>query len=321
MTAYNLGSILLFALLIAGCSEEQPSQNKQTPLTLGTDNGKSVALKIPGVGDENDVKELETDANGVVTGTIDRSNTQVEPEAEDSTTNTGAPRPLILSDVISNRFSNAIQNTAVPGILEAEFHPIGWSTDGKFAYAVEPPGEASGNYLLNVYVQDLVTDKILWQDKYKNPEEATTGVQSFSAYWEANRATMESVLKQYGIKQSSDSVLFAGVINNNGDRIDYVVKKTLKGQPDLGNLAMVTDYQVQVTSDKLGTKIVHKEQYQKTRVLDVDVIGYLRGIDEKRVGLLIAGVNRGWEGPPHTTWFKVVGTNLNHGFKQPQNQL
>ena len=319
MTSFQLGSIGLCLVLLAGCSEDEPPKTATTPLTLNIDNTSQVALKIPGVDDEiPEVAELSTDENGIVTGAIERSDVPVEQDTGTSVPTIDIPRPLLLSDVVHNRFSNLLQGPAGVEILDAVFYPLGWSPDGKLAYAIEPPDEAVGSYFLNVYIQDLVTDKILWQDKYQSKPETTTDVESFAAYWQVNQSKMEAQLKKYSIKQVGDSVLFAGSISNKDDRLDYVVKKKLKGQPDLGNLAVVTEYQVMVTSDKLGSKTVHKEKVNNnTRMLDVDVIGYLRGDDEERVALLIAGVRRGWEGPPHTTWFKVVGTNLKRGFKKP----
>ena len=320
MTSFQLGSIGICLVLLAGCSEEKPPQDTQTPLTLNVDNSSQVALKIPGVDDEiPEIAELTTDEKGIVTGTIDRADVPATVDTDSNVPTIDIPRPLLLSDVVHNRFSNLLQGPAGVEILDAVFYPLGWSPDGKLAYAIEPPDEAVGSYFLNVYVQDLVTDKILWQDKYQSKPESTTDIQSFAAYWQANQAKMEAQLQKYKIKQVNDSVLFAGSISNKDDRLDYVVQKKLKGQPDLGNLAMVTEYQVTVTSDNLGSKTVHKEKIKNNeRILDVDVIGYLRGDDEERVALLIAGVRRGWEGPPHTTWFKVVGTNVKRGFKKPK---
>lgn len=316
MTSFQLSAITLSALLVVGCSEEQPPQNTTTPVTLNADDTKEVSLKIPGVGDEADVPQLKVDDNGVIKGSIERATVPVVTEDASNLPIDGIPRPLLLSDVVHNRFSNLMQGPSELPILDAEFYPLGWSTDGKFAYAIEPPDEAVGSYFLNVYIQDLVTDKIIWQDKYQSEPESTTGIQNFADYWQANQSKMDAQFKKYGIKKIDDTVLFAGSINTDDDRLDYVVQKKLKGQPDLGNIALVTEYQVMVTSDKLGRKTVHKEQYKTPiRILDVDVIGYLRGDDKKRVALLIAGVRRGWEGPPHTTWFKVVGTNLRSGFK------
>ena len=316
MTSFQLSAIMLSALLVVGCSEEQPPQNTTTPVVLDAENTEEVSLKIPGVDDQPDVPQLKADADGVILGSIERAEVPVADEASDLST-ADIPRPLLLSDVVHNRFSNLLEGTGGAQILDAVFYPLGWSEDGRFAYAIEPPDEAVGSYFLNVYIQDLVTDKIIWEDKYQSVPEATTGIQSFAAYWQANQSKMDAQLKKHGIKQVNDSVLFAGSISNNDDRLDYVVKKKLKGQPDFGNLAMVTEYQVMVTSDNLGSKTVHKEQYKKPiSVLDVDVLGYLRGEDKRRVALLIAGVRRGYEGPPHTSWFKVVGTNLKSGFKK-----
>ena len=317
MTPFQLSSIVLATLLLAGCSGDEASNTTTTPVTLDSANTSQIDLKIPGVDDEPDVPVLATNDSGLVDGTIERADIPAETDNSQAVPTIDIPRPLLLSEVVHNRFSNLLQGPAGVEILDAVFYPLGWSADGKFAYAVEPPDEAVGAYFLNVYIQDLVTDKILWQDKYQSNPDITTDDESFAAYWQTNQTTLERQLKKYGIKQAEDSVLFAGSINNGDDRLDYVVKKVLKVQPDFGNLAMVTQYQVDVTSDMNGSKTVHKQTYkQPISVLDVDVIGYLRGDDPERVALLIAGVRRGWEGPPHTTWFKVVGTHLRVGFKK-----
>ena len=100
------------------------------------------------------------------------------------------------------------------------------------------------------------------------------------------------------------------------DVLSYTANKNFKAQPDFGNMAFVTEYNVEVESVTKGRKTVHKERYKTPlSVLDVDVIGYLRGDDPERVALVVAGVKRGWEGPPHVTWFKVIGANLRVGFK------
>jgi len=321
MTPIKPYAIVLSALLIAACNEEQPRKSATTPVNMDAENTQELALKIPGVDDKPDVPRLKIDTRGVTGGSIERLEIPINTGGTLSAVET--PRPLLLNDVVRNRFSNLLQGPAGTEILDAIFYPLGWSTDGKFAYAIESPDQAAGSYFLNVYIQDLVTDKIIWIDKYQSEPGAAKGIQSFAEYWQAKQSTVAAQLKKQGVKRVSESVLFAGSISNNDDnddRLDYVVKKKLKGQPDFGNLAMVTEYQVDVTSDNLGRKTVHKEQYKKTiSVLDVDVIGYLRGQDKKRVALLITGVRRGWEGPPHTTWFQVVGVNLRSGFKKTAN--
>ncbi|MGB1309675.1 MAG: hypothetical protein ACPG47_00620, partial [Leucothrix sp.] len=236
MPPFRLSVIALSLLLMTGCSEDPPPPNK----------AETVKLNIPGVDDVAEVAELVTDAKGVVQDTAGAT-IPVALETGSSVPTIDIPRPLLLSEVVRNRFSNLLQGPAGVEILDAVFYPLGWSKDGKLAYAVEPPDEAVGAYFLNVYIQDLVTDKILWQHKYQSEPESTTGIQSFAAYWQANQAKMKARLKKYKIKQATDSVLFAGAISNKGDRLNYVVKKKLKGQPDFGNLAMVTEYQVEVT--------------------------------------------------------------------------
>jgi len=51
-------------------------------------------------------------------------------------------------------------------LLTESFYPIGFSKDGKFAYYVEPVDEACGCYFAKLIIQDLRTDKILFEHKH-----------------------------------------------------------------------------------------------------------------------------------------------------------
>ncbi|MCP4441820.1 MAG: hypothetical protein GY810_23180 [Aureispira sp.] len=45
------------------------------------------------------------------------------------------------------------------------FRPIGWSTDGKFAYA-NFSIDHNSDLIMSVFVQDMVSDDIVWEDEY-----------------------------------------------------------------------------------------------------------------------------------------------------------
>lgn len=294
--------ISLSLVLLAACSDEPEVVQLKAPVIEEVDRLAPVALKIPGTEDPVQVEKIE------------RSVPPVETEEEKVVVTIDAPVPLVLSDIIQQRFAS-YRSGGIP-MLDAVFYPLGWSGDGKFAYAIEPPDEAVGSYFLNIYIQDLVTDKLLWKQEYQSEPESTVGAQSFAAYWSENEKTIKAQFEKYAIVETKQTNLMVGPIAYENDRLSYQVEKKLKGQPDFGNTAMVTEYQVQVRSATRGSKVVHKEIYTKPiSVLDVDVIGYLQGSDPERAALLVSGVQRGWEGPPHITWFKVIGTNLRKGFK------
>lgn len=313
MRVIKYTAISLSLLLLAGCSDDK---EVKAPVIESVDRLAPVTLQIPGIGSEAPktvvMDESNTTANNV--DTIERVIPPLPVDVAAVVPTIDAPVPLLLSEVVQQRFSSA-QSGAIP-MLNAVFYPLGWSADGKFAYAVEPPDEAVGSYFLNIYIQDLVTDKILWKQAYQSEPESTVGAQSFAAYWAANEKTINIQFEKYSIVESKQATLMSGPITYGEDRLTYQVQKKLKGQPDFGNTAMVTEYQVTVRSETRGSKVVHKETYKKPiSVLDVDVIGYLKGSDPERAALLVSGVQRGWEGPPHVTWFKVIGTNLRRGFK------
>ncbi len=318
MSVIKYTAISLSLLLLAGCSDDQAAKTVVPPVIKDAERLAPVSLQIPGVGGGPTTTQVMATDNSTANNveTIERAIPAEDAGLGSVVPTVDAPLPLLLSDVVQRRFSNPQSGSNVIPMLEAIFYPLGWSADGKFAYAVEPPDEAAGIYMLNIYIQDLVTDKVLWKQEYKSNPGSTTDAKSFAAYWGAGGKLVQNQFKKYGIVESKQTDLMGGPIGVGNDRLTYQVQKTVKAQPEYGNTEMVTAYQVMVKSDTHGSKVVHKETYKKPiSVTDVDVIGYLQGSDSERVALLVSGVRLGWEGPPHVTWFKVIGTNLRRGFK------
>lgn len=318
MRSIQISAACMGFLLLTACSDEPDTSETQvqTPITIeeSADRLPPVELKIPGVDGDTDVTIMPAE-DDVIPAPGQVAEETLVPGQPVPTID--IPRPLILSDVVHSRFSNLLEGPSGAPILDAVFYPLGWSPDGKLAYAIEPPDEAVGSYFLNIYIQDLVTDEILWKDNYQSVPESDQGPQSFAAYWMANEKAINEQLEKFTISKVENSALYAGPISQGDDSLKYNITKKLSAVPDFGNVAMVNEYQVIVQSAQRGSKTVHREKYDKiSGIMDVDVIGYLRGSDEERVALLVAGVKRGWEGPPHVTWFKVIGTNLIRGFKK-----
>jgi len=56
------------------------------------------------------------------------------------------------------------------GLIPESFYPIGWSRDGKFAYYYEPVDEACGCYFARLVIQDMRTDKFLYEFEYNQDD-------------------------------------------------------------------------------------------------------------------------------------------------------
>jgi hypothetical protein len=74
---------------------------------------------------------------------------------------------------------NEVKEEETGQLLREKFYPIGWSKDGKFAFLVEPPDEACGCYFAHLVIQDLLTDKILWERKYEGEEAVEETLQNY----------------------------------------------------------------------------------------------------------------------------------------------
>lgn len=76
------------------------------------------------------------------------------------------PVKLPIERVVRRTFPSYFGGAKFPQLIAEQFFPIGWSRDGKFAYYTEPVDEACGCYYANLIIQDLRTDKVLWEFKY-----------------------------------------------------------------------------------------------------------------------------------------------------------
>lgn len=197
-------------------------------------------------------------------------------------------------------------------LLREHFYPIGWSKDGKFAYLVEPADEACGCYLALFIIQDMRTDKILWEKAHEGSDQIE---ESLVTFWRANRREFSDRLDQYGILAPKFFVLEKTAFNYQGDalntRLDVNVKNEDAFSPT-GNVIL------QLISKKSGKKTIYEEKIspeQTGSFMDAELGGVLVAPFEARAAVVIIEKHRGWEGPPHTTRLRVIGAHLTDGFR------
>ncbi|MBA2378946.1 MAG: hypothetical protein H0V76_05165 [Blastocatellia bacterium] len=199
--------------------------------------------------------------------------------------------------------------------ITESFYPIGWSRDGKFAYFVEPPDEACGCYFAKFVIQDLKTDKVIWQDEYTGESEVKPE-EDLNSFWPQRQKMYSAKLKEHGIEPHGNFRLLGPAINFDGDvltpRLDISVKTDGVFEVD----GTVT---VNMDSERLGTKVIRQDVYKKEDVngfRNAEIPGALLSPFESRVAVIVVEELRGYEGPPNITRIKIVGSTLKTGFKK-----
>jgi hypothetical protein len=207
-----------------------------------------------------------------------------------------------------------------PGLIPEQFFPIGWSKDGKFAYYYEPVDEACGCYFANLVIQDMRTDKVLYEFKYSGDDHADAQgnmppEDTVAKLWRKNAKLFSEKLREHAIV-AGRSVLLGKTFS--AARSSYTAKAIVKmgKNPDWDELR-VDKLTFTLVSPKLGSKSLYTADHSKEEywfMLDAAVLGIIKSPFEDRVAVIGMTVNRGWEGPPHAGDIVIVGADLTSGF-------
>lgn len=201
-------------------------------------------------------------------------------------------------------------------LITENFFPVGWSKDGKFAYYTEPGDEACGCYFGQLIILDTVNDKELWSFKYDGlDDQDKPKYKAITDLWRKNRRLFSDKLNQYGIIAQGSFSLLRFPIASAGDQLRADLKIEETSDQEARIYGAIKKATLQISSQRGGTKIVHEESYPEYGPLDMKVLGYLKSPYEQRIAIIVLEVQRGYEGPPHTTHVKVVGSSLTTGFK------
>jgi hypothetical protein len=229
------------------------------------------------------------------------------------------PRELKIERHVRQSFPKYFgRNVRYPQLTPQAFYPIGWSKDGKFAYYYEPVDEACGCYFANLVIQDMRTDKVVWefefnQDKLADEKGNMPPEDNIRKLWNKNRKLFSEKLAENNIIASRFNLLGPSfTAGGNG----YTAKTSVRIGPDADDVR-VTSFEVMLFSPRLGAKKLHTVDYTKDEylnTLDARIIGVLKSPYENRVAVVTIEVGRGWEGPPHNGNIVVAGADLMSGF-------
>lgn len=195
-------------------------------------------------------------------------------------------------------------------LLPTTFYAVGFSQDGKFAYFTEPADEACGCYFFDFFIQDLVTDRILWQyhfnsdrSELKDPPENPTEM------WTQKGEEFQAKMARYGIKWTYPKLQ---PLSPAFPEIQFQ-NKTKDMTAEFGTV-FTTASTLTAHHAGQGQKRISSLSFPNDYVHTIEVGGFFKNPFEERAALLILKTNRGWEGLPKTLQFEVIGVHLEKGF-------
>lgn len=193
-----------------------------------------------------------------------------------------------------------------------KFYPIGWSKDGKFAYAIEPADEAVGAYFFRLKIQNMISDKDVysWQPE-EDPEKG-----NIKQMWKDNQMTFATNLNEHKIIPDKDIKLLGTEFSTEDGKFKITIENTMETDPDFG-FEVVKNTNIYIKSPELGTKRIYSYTEKDYNLcLGRIVQGVIKSPYEKRIAVLVKEEFRGYEGPPNVVKEFLVGADLERNFKK-----
>lgn len=236
-----------------------------------------------------------------------------------------SPMPLAAADTPKpNKFFSTkelidLQDTPTWKYMDGAVAPIGWSADGKFAYVEYIINEAAdwGEIgILHWVVQDMVTDKILWESEpgFEGLPDSLAEASLPEIYrWElANIKAYKAALDKYKIVLQPTLAIEKFPLVYKGSAYQAFIADLVRGKDEFEFEDVVMKYRVLVARDDQAKPVGEFKDNAVT--LDVHIGGFVRSPYEPRIAVAVIRIRRGWEGPPHPVKCFFTGCHLEKGF-------
>jgi hypothetical protein len=283
----------LLLIGLGGCEEETPKTTAMD-LNLPSLGGKPLTGIV--------FKDEQNSLDSVVMDTITENINITDKTVEKSIV---SDQPYLTPTDIALKAKQRVAPQLLDSLFKGDqFYPLGWSPNGeKFAYGIVREGSAKRE----VYIQDLVTDKVVWH--------ITTGTE-FNNYATENNSIESDQkilvgLKRYEIKQNDHIAIKNAPISYRGDVFNYTVKSST------ANNGHLMAYKVLLNSQTKGGKEISNvtlkelsEQYGNKE--KVAVLGYFQGGNKARVATLLGLLETAPKGV-RVMRYKIVGASLKYG--------
>jgi len=194
------------------------------------------------------------------------------------------------------------------------FHPIGWSIDGKFAYA-NFFVSYHGDLMMIINVQDMVSDKSLLEEDFSltdfvNEGDPTKNSVTAEQLWAAMKDKVNKALAKYKIRQEKK----IDYREDTWHRINGQAYKFALTSPKSANEDYSTEIQINCRAKGLGEKTIFKGDVDYDNKGGYYVAGIIKSPYQNRVAVVCHFIERGFEGATDT-YCHLVGCNLKNGFK------
>jgi hypothetical protein len=197
------------------------------------------------------------------------------------------------------------------------FFPIGWSRDGKFAAVETREMDTEEGYFFNIYITDMITDKLVWTWSYRGtPEKGYSSdpanKKDFTKVWNNNKQLIVQQLNAWQIEPVTPIKLERLPFNYNGNNIGFATNNNTFYSNDFGQ-TMIQSASVYCKVNGEQKKRVYNQKYDPySSPLSNNIIGYIKNPLENRMLLLLLSEFRGWEGIPTEMQIHLIGCDLNN---------
>ncbi len=197
--------------------------------------------------------------------------------------------------------------------LVDKFYPIGWSSDGNFAYICEPADEAVDNYLFEIYVINVLNSDTLWSWHSDYNQETVR-----EEVWKDNYEYFKTQLNKFHIIQLKEPQLLGPYFTYGGNDFVVELKEETPERPGLGFNA-VRWSTITLKSPQLGKKIISDFDFgPNSIIIGQSISGVMLSPDGQYIAVIVQMERPGYEGPPNVITFRIAGANLLTGFTQDQ---
>ena len=201
-------------------------------------------------------------------------------------------------------------------ILTCSFYPIGWSREGKFAYLIIHPDEARGSNHVELNIQDLTTDKIVYSTNSRDYENEDNKSLMKKA-WNEMEQKVTAQLIFHKIEQENGVRLLSLPINQEGTILDCHVYNRM-GSNQYYSIPCIEATVVSLTKNGALGKKIFGQKYETgdpnslSRPLSNKIAGYLKSPFQNKIAFIYLTEYPGYEGPPSVQGVELIGCNLNY---------
>ncbi|MCK5725787.1 MAG: hypothetical protein KAH22_03045 [Thiotrichaceae bacterium] len=192
-------------------------------------------------------------------------------------------------------------------LIEVEFYPLGFSNKGQFAYLIVPPDEAQGFLTVELVVQNLVTDKVVFKKTYRfeGGRQSKDYPRDFKTFIHRYKNKINRIKSRYGIANQMP------YFNTCFGDFELALKREFNPEDGLGDF--LSHLELQIKNKKGKLKTVYNKKV-RGRVYNTAIAGFFASPYEQRIAIVLLDIRRGWEGLPNTTGVRVIGVSLKSGF-------